>query len=185
MPYTLNSYSAVRPLFLNKSGKKILLVLMMRFWGGSILMQNDLVACGYKWLHAQSSCPSSPGSPFCVMTKGAPSLEEMNQVMRWMRIWPYIGFSSSSPSPILSRVITESVAGSTQQKGHRYLKQKEHDMPCQQVIWTFSLHSSPNTHPRWDEKRSEQPCFTLRENWAAQGLDAFSISPRIWEAGVT
>lgn len=108
----------------------------------------------------------------CLMTEGVLSLEEMNQVMRWMRIWPYIGFPSSSPPPVLSHVITESAAGRNQQRGHGYLKQNENNICSQQVILKFSFHSSPNTHHRKDEKRSEQPCFILRENWVVQALDA-------------
>lgn len=89
--------------------------------------------------------------------------------MRWMRIWPYTGFSSSFPPPILSHVITESVAGNNQQGGHRYLKPKENNICCQQIILTFSFHPSPNTHPHKDENRPEQPCFILCENSLSKG----------------
>lgn len=99
---------------------------------------------------------------FSLMTKRVLSMEEMNQVMRWMRIWPYIVFpSSSSPTTILLCVITDSVAGSNQERGHRHLKQRENNICCQEVILTFSFHSSPNTHPHKNDRKSEQQCFTL------------------------
>ena len=132
----------------------------MKFWGSST-----------KLLHTQSSCPTSPGSLSAWWQR------EFWAWKKWTKWWgewesdPTQVFPLPPPPPILSHVITESVAGSNQQRGHRYLKPKE-NIFCQQIILTFSFHPSPNTHPHKDENRTEQPCFILCENWVVQGLDA-------------
>lgn len=107
----------------------MLLVWMMRFWGSSILMQNDLVAHGYEWLHAQFSCPSSRGSFPAWWQR---EFWDWKTWTRWWGEWePDLHrISSSSPAPVLSRVVSESVAGSNQQRGHRYLTQKENAGHC-------------------------------------------------------
>ena len=71
------------------------------------------------------------------------------------------------PPPTVLCVITLSAAGSHQRRRHRYLKQSESNIFCQEVIFTFSFHSSPNTHPHKDA-RSDQPCFTL--SMSTEGL---------------
>lgn len=78
------------------------------------------------------------------------------------------------PTPTLLCIITESVAGSNQQRGHGYLKQRENNICSQEVIFTFSFHSSPNAY---EDERRERPCFTLSTR------TALPMGPMLWDAG--
>lgn len=163
---------------------RILLVWMMRFWESIILVQNDLVAWGCKLPLAQSSFTSTQFS-FSLMTNRILNMEEMNQVMRWTRTWPYLVFLL--PPTILLCVITELAAGSNQQRCAEPGSNERAMSAARDAVLTHSFHPIPNTHPSGDrEKKHTAMFYSLYKNWGTQGLitEALQITDEEWKITV-